>query len=488
MRDSKLYRWLEKMPAAEQNDFLQFLEIRAGKNRRELSLMLKSLIDLVQSAATCSREAFHASVFGDLPFDPNALRKRMTAIKSLLDDFLAITELLNNASAKSVWRLKALQNRGWQEFIESEYQGASDLLAGSKIAPNHFGYAMQLEESYLHLVLEAPRRGKEASFQRILDQTDLNFLVQKLRFACAAANQDRIVGTSHDFGLLQPILGHVAANEAHFPPLVRMYFHIYCLQRNAKEAGHFQAIITDLQAYLPSLETALARELCQFAINHCVARVNDGEHTFRAEIQRLYQWTLETKVLLVDEKIDGSALKNMVAVVLLSGDCDLAERLLKVYGPLLNADSDPTILEHNKAIILYHRKQFSAARKICDLVIRDARDMFIIVDARVCLWRSSFELGDLEFCLTQYDVFRMFLGRVHSMSKEHIARYKRFANGFHALVRICSKYGGTQTGKRNGELKDLLARLETSLPMANLQWLLQKTKEALEGKVPASAP
>ena len=83
MRDSKLYRWLEKMPAAEQNDFLQFLEIRAGKNRRDLSLMLKSLIDLVQSAATSSREAFHASVFGDLPFDPNALRKRMTAIKSL---------------------------------------------------------------------------------------------------------------------------------------------------------------------------------------------------------------------------------------------------------------------------------------------------------------------------------------------------------------------------------------------------------------------
>jgi hypothetical protein len=88
-------------------------------------------------------------------------------------------------------------------------------------------------------------------------------------------------------------------------------------------------------------------------------------------------------------------------------------------------------------------------------------------------------MGDLVFCLGQYDVFRMYLSRAKSMSPAHIHGYQQFAKRFHAFLRILSKYADVQRRQRNIDLEKLLATLNAQPQTTYLRWLCLKIKETL---------
>jgi hypothetical protein len=480
MRESKLYQWLIKLSTGEQNDFLRFTDFMGGKNRKELYQLLVLFLNMVvRGKSDVSREVFFSAWKKSEPYDANLLRKRMTALKQLLDEYLATREVLRKDTTRSIFLMRSLHHRGWGEYVQGAYKAAMAQLEEGEMDTQYFGSALEIEDNYLNTVMEVPRKKASPALQAALDYADLDFMVQKLRYACAAFNQDRIMGTNHNLGLLPKLLPHIAENESDFPPLVSMYYRIYRMLTEPEDARHFQMFKETLGTHALKLAKPLARELYKHAINHCIARINAGMPEFAVEIQQLYKATLATEILLTHGTIEAGELKNIVAVLLSTDNIEAAQSLLQEYGPRLNADADPTALIYNQARIHYHKGEYSQARKLCDLVIRDGRDAFYIADARVCLWKSSYELGDLDFSLAQYDAFRMFLGRVQNMSRHHLENYRQFAACFFALLRIRTKYPTGKNARRDAEFARLLTKIESSSPTTNMEWLSNKVKESI---------
>jgi hypothetical protein len=480
MRDSKLYEWMQKLQWAEQSEFLRYVELMGGKNRDALHQLLDLFLAKVMRGKGMSREEFFNLWRPGTAYDANLLRKRMTALKKLLGEYLSTTELLRQPLASTQFMLKALQQRGWTDLILPECKSAKEQLGQFPIDENHFHNTLQIEDCYVNRILETPRKWRTPVLQSALDDTDLHFILQKLRYACAAYNLDRISGTQHAEGMLPQVLHYIAQTPRVFPPIVRLYYRAYIMLTEPQEPSHFIGFQAELADHAATLSKSIAQELYKFAINHCIGRLNSGEPHFAAALHQLYQDLLGNHVLLTKGTIEAAELKNMMALVLQTGNVPLAEILLEEYGTKLAQDAEPTAVQYHEALIAYYKKEFSKARKLCDLVIRDAQDPFYILDARVCLWRSSFELGDWEYSLAQYDAFRMFLSRAQHLSPQRIASYQQFATHFFSFLRILSKYPPNKHNRKDIELRRLLAKLEAAPDINYLVWLRNKIKEALE--------
>jgi hypothetical protein len=482
MQDSKLYKWIHLLSTQEQNDFVRFVEHAGGKSRQELHGLILLFIQEVVRGKENDRELFFQKWRPGTTTDINYLRKRMTKLQELLDSFLAAQELAQNHSNEVVFLAKALERRGWNQFIEREHRDALAVLASHPVDDQHFWQKLQLESAYLNLTLEQARSTNGPTLQTPLDLVEQHYLSQALRFACAAQNQDRIVGSAHDYGLLPLLLPHIASRIDRLHPLVRIYYRVYSMQESPTDRSHYEALLDELQRHAEGFAQPIARELYKYAINHCVRRFNAGELDFSTQLGSLYTYTLAKGLLLRNGQIAAEELKNIIGLTARIGQLALAEQLLAEYSPKLSPNADPAAIAYCNVVILYYKGEYSAARYKCEEVMRDTRDPFLEIDARVYHWRASYELLDFDFGAYQHQSFRMFLRRMNTLGHLRIQGYKQFVQFFSRLYLIVEDLSPTaDKAEKKKKLEKLLADIEASDNVMDATWLKAKIAQALSG-------
>jgi hypothetical protein len=478
MQESKLHKWISRLDRGEQNAFVRYVEALGGKNRDELGRIAKLFVKKVVRGKGGTREEFYAAMGWPAPYNPAFLHSRLSDLKKKLEAFLAIQELRNDPVAVAAFHMRAVGKRGWSDFMKSEVKQAREVVQAAPADVDRFLHAMQIEESFLETTMELPRKFKEPSFQGPMQHLEEFFCLQKLRYTCAALNQDRLLNIQHDYGMLDVVIAHLLPRLQEAPPVLRMYFFTYQMMVAPTEAAHFNALKQELNAHWRGLSGELTREFYKYLVNHCIDRINAGFAEFHEEIVRIYDETMRSGALLMEGMMDPGQLKNMIAIMLRNGKMDLAERLLETYGPKLTPDADPVTVEYNRAIILYHRGEYSKARKLLEIVLRDAEDAFYKLDAKVYSWRASYEMGDLDMSEDNYNSLRMYLQRDKLLSKVARANYLLFANFLNSLLRISNEGGNSE--KRKRKLQALQTKLQAARSINNIIWLREKV--ALELK------
>ena len=480
MQDSKFFKWIRLLPTQEQNDFLRFVEHAGGKNRQELSGLLSLFLEEIVRGKGLEREVFYKKWRPGAVFDANYLRKRMTRLQELLDTFLASQELALSQANEIVFLVKALERRGWSQLIENERRDAFKTLQSDPIDEQYFWQQLQLENAYLNLKLSAVRDVEGPSLQVPMNLAEELYLVQALRYACAARNLDRVVGRSHDYGLLPHLLPYIAQRIDTFNPLIRILYRVYVMFEANSSSAHFDTFLAELGQYAGTFTVSIQRELYQYAINHCISRLNIGEQEYAPRLGKLYQDTLENGVLLRNQCIGGDELKNMVALSARLGQIEVAENLLARYAPLLAPDADPAVESYCMVVILYHKREFGAVRRASETVLLHTRDPFYEIDVRIYRWRSSYELKEYGDAESDYDAFRMFLRRVKSLGEERITRYKGYMQFFRRLWRIMAD--PTDPAAQKKALEALGTELDAATDgVADVAWLKEKIAQALRG-------
>ena len=478
MQDAKLYKWLIRLDKAEQNAFVRYVEALGGKNREELGRMAKLFVKKVVRGKGMAREAFYVAMDWPLPYNAGLLLHRLTDLKKRLEAFLAVQVLRGDALAVAAYHVKAMEGRGWADLVRSEVKSAREIVQSAPADVGRFLHAMQLEESYLNATMEAPRKFKEASFQVPMQHLEDFFCLQKLRYGCAAHTQEGVQGNiAHDYGLLDQVIAYLRPRLDALPQVLRMYYHLYHMLHGPAEGAHFQALRGELQGHWQELSAGLAREFYTYLSNHCSKRINAGELAFYDELERIYEETMASGALLSDGMIEPGMLKNMVGVMIRSGKLEVAERLIDTYSTKLTPEADPVTCGYLRAIMDYHRGDFSKARKGLEWVLRDAKDVFFKMDAKVYSWRASYELGDLDLSEDNYHALRMYLQRDKLLPKGTRDNYLQFLNGLHSLLGIVQE--DCTPEKRRRKLLVLQAKLLAFRSVSNILWLRQKVEREL---------
>jgi hypothetical protein len=502
MRASKLYQWLKKLPTQEQNEFLRYVNYGGGRNREELSSILALFLAKVVRGGEMSREAFWAECWGGEAFDPNRFNKRLSELKGLLDEFLGFQAMRQNPVTKTSLLAQALKQRNLGEFAQSERHDALKTLKNAPIDIADSVLQLQIEENFLQLELSSPRSSKrydEPVFQELMQHVEQYYFAQMLRYACAALNQDRIFGTTHDYGALPSMLPHIERDLPRCHILVRLYYRIYMMQNEPETPSHFEALRDDLAREGARLEADLHRDLYMLAINHCVRRINLGEEAYFEKLSRIYSEIRETGVLLVNGYVNTGELKNIISVAVRSDKIALAYELLDAYGQRLLPGTEWAIA-YNRAVIDYHRavlyqaalgpQELAAARRSIEAeyvrirkvfyeLIGKSDDIFYDMDAKVYYLRVSNELGQFDMFEIQFEPLRVFLGRKKGISAAHKENYRQFIYFLKDLCRIRTDNSLT-TKHRRDKLRKLEARLGAAYDIANISWLREKIKEALD--------
>ena len=477
MRDSKLYRWLSRLDTGEQNEFMRYVSALGGKNREELGRMVKLFVEKVVRGKGLDRAVFYQQMGWPEPYESNLLHQRLTDLKKKLDAFLAIQEFRRDAGAVAVYQMRGIYRRGWLELMRTEVKQARMAAAETENDERRSLYGMMIEESHLLATMELARNFKEPSFQATMDHLEELFCLQTLRYACAALNQDRILNVQHDYGMIDAVIAHLGARLEGIAPVLKLYCHAYHMLAEYGEKQHFRKLKDGLSFHWKSLSGELRRELYRYLINYCVAQINTGEQTFSAEIVQIYEETLQSGALLDEGKMDPGQLKNMIAIAIRSEKLEAAERLLEVYGPMLTPEADSMTIDYNRAILLYHQGEYSKARKLLELVLRDTKDIFFKLDAKLYSWRASYELGDLDMSEDNYNALRMYLLRDRVLSKGIRASYMQFVTHLHSLWQVI--HGEADEKKRKRKLMALLKKLKARQSGANILWLVEKVEEEL---------
>lgn len=480
MQDSKLFKWIRLLPTQEQNDFLRFVEHAGGKNRQELHGLLSHFLEDVVRGKGSDRESFYKKWRPDSDYDVNYLRKRMTRLQELFDSFLAAQELALHPADQVVFLAKALERRDWGQFIETERRDALKVLQAEPIDDQFFWQQLQLENAYLKLKLASERNVEGPSLQVPMNMVEELYLVQALRFACAARNQDRIIGTAHDYGFLPHVLPHITERITHMNPLVRVYYRVHQMHEEHGSSQHYDAFMADLATYTGMFAPTILRELYQYAINHCVSRLNAREMEFAPRLSELYNDLLNKGILLRNGYIAGDELKNMIGLSARIGQLEVAEELLERYKPLLSPDADPAVANYCKLVIHYYKGEFAQVRRECENVLKDTKDTFYESDARIYYLRACYEMKDFDFVDSQYDAFRMFLRRVRQIGKTRIQRYQGFLLYFNRLYRIMQDHSTLNAAKKK-LLETLSQDLDEAKNVADAPWLKDKITQALRG-------
>jgi tetratricopeptide (TPR) repeat protein len=480
MHESKLYRYLTRLDRGEQNAFVRYVEALGGKNRDELGRMAKLFIKKVVRGKAISREAFYAAMDWPEPFNPGLLNHRLTDLKKKLDAFLAIHALQHDPRAHALWQLRGLRIRGWTDLLKSEMKAALETLEEAPADADQFLYQMQLAEGLLSATMESARKFKEPSFQKPMQHLEDYFCLQQLRYACAALTLDRILNLQHDYGMLPAVIAHLFTRQSNLPPLLTLYLHTFQMLREPLENAHYLALRSGLEQHWKFVHPEIARELYKYLLNHCAARINAGDTAYIEEIVRIYENTLDTGALLTEGKIEPAQLKNMISMMIRLGNLPVAQRLLDTYIPKLESDAEPGTAPYMRAVLLYHQGQYSEARKLLEIVLRDTEDVFFKVDARLFSWRCSYELGDLDLSEDNFNSVRMYLQRDKLLAMDVRKNYLQFATYLHRLWRICSEE--PRMDQRQKKLLALEAQLQIAKNVSNIVWLREKIAQELRNK------
>lgn len=478
MRDSKLCKWLSRLDKGEQNAFLRYVQALGGKNREELHRVAKLFVKkVVRGSKNMSREEFYLSMGWSPPYNPGHLHSRLTDLKKKLEAFLAIQELRKNPVAVTAYHLQAIAARGWTDLARAEVKQARDTVEEAAVDVERYRYQLQIEESYLIAAIESPRKFKEPSFQEPMRLLEQYFCLQKLRFACAALSQDRMMNLQHDYGMVEAVLDAVRARLADAPPVLRMYYHTYHMIASPDDSSHFHTLRAEIERHWVELDRELAQEFYKHLLNYCSLRINAGFPEFVEELSGIYEQTMDTGVLLVDGRMDPGQLKNIIGMMIRTGKMEVAERLLATYGPKLTADADPVTTDFLSALILYYQGQYSMTRKLMEIVQRDAEDIFFKLQAKLYSMRASYELGDLDLSEDNYNALRMYLKRDKLLPRASRENYLEFINLLNRLWTIQQE--AWPRDKRRRKLQALEAKASEAPSNNNILWLREKVAEEL---------
>lgn len=479
MQDSKLHKWLSRLDKREQNTFVRYVEALGGKNRDELGRFAKLFVKkVVRSVKGMGREEFYFAMGWEPPYNAGYLHARLSDLKKKLETFLAYQEMRSDALAVAAYHMRATVRRGWADLAKAEIKQARDAVREAPICIERLAYGLQIEENYLNMAMELPRKFKEPSFQGLMWNLEELFCIQKLRYACAALNQDLTMNVKHDYGMLDDVLREVEARLPRSSWVLGMYFHAYKMLASPMQGVHFQTLRIELERHWKGMDDVLVNEFYKHLINHCINKINAGFSEFNGELAQIYDEVMASGAILVNGMLDPGQLKNMIAVMIRMKKLEVAEKLLETYGPKLMLD-DATALVFNKAIICYHRGEFSATRKLMELVQQDAKDVFFKLEAKIYSMMASYELHDLDLSSDNYNALRMFLKRDKLLPAERRENYLVFISLLNRLWVIDQE---AWTGmKRQRKLERLQASLATAPNTKNILWLREKVVAELNG-------
>lgn len=459
MRDSLLLKYLEKLPAAERDEFHRWLASPFFNRRKAVQALFEYIAEhLTKHPENLRKEEVFAAIFPGEPYDNRKLNYHMSWLLEQLRDYLGWREWQRDEAEVQLYRCRALRRYGMQASFEKEIGQARATLATQSWRDEHWHYLnYQISrEKYEYTALQSRtvRAASGLSLDEMTRHATLAHRLNQLRLYCSAEALNTVAGErSGTMSVTAPV-----------EPSVELYENLLqALRFPAEETAFFRARQL-LEENWAQFRDSERRDLYLLALNFCIRKINGGQRQFMRAAFDLYRSGLENKALFENGALSRFTYKNAVTAGLALFEFDWVRTFIEDYKIYLPPRERHHAYVYNLAMYYFRLPDYDQA--MC--LLRDADfgdDTLSQLDARTMLLRIYFERGFQDALESLLDSFQTYLRRQKDLGY-HRDNYLNLLRFTRRMLRLAP--GETP------ERAHLLKTIAETPALAERDWLLEK--------------
>ena len=480
MLQSKLISLFSTLSPAERRRFKKWVNSPIHNFNPKISTFYTFLETRSElSTRTLKRERAFAAVFGKQPYDDQQMRRLMSELLGVLENFLTHEAWLETPSEQWLSRAKIYRQRQLPDDATAYLNKAEEILDVQPLRDaRYFLDHYRLQEERL---AQNPARDSALNLQEMADELAHFFVAELLRNACSAASHSAIYRADYQLPYLDVVLADCAAGRYDEVPLIRLYFHSYrCLSESTADEHFFvyKNLLPDAANWLTKGDL---RDVLLFGINYCIRRLNTDAPVFLCDVFDLYKLGLEQGTFLENGLLSRFSYKNIATAALKLGETAWVEQFLEDYSPLLSHEFRAHYERFCRAKLCYQKGDYGKVQTLLhDLAFED---VLLELNARLLLLKIYFETSEWRLLEGFLISFERFVSR-KKMLAYHAPNYRN-------IIQLTTKLMLWKRSKRPfaiEELENLRHQINTGKPLTEKEWLLEQFGKNLSNGERTTSP
>jgi len=481
MLGSKLLLMLEPLNSREFKRFVEFVHSPYFNKHERLQALADYLLLYLpdrNEKALDRHEVFWHLFPDETDYQEQKLSDLMSYLVKLLEQFLALQAYEQNEVAQQLHLLTALASRDLHKPFQQVQRGLRRQLDKQVQRDERF-YLQEYDywdESDLYFMRQQ-KRTKDVSLQNKVDALDLFYLTAKLKNACEMVNRQHVISESYHFWLTDEVLHYLRdhIHEYHEHPAIVAYFHILKTLTETEAEDHFHELKRVLATNISRFAQEELRYMYLYVQNYIIHRINKGHADFLRELFELYQWLLETGIILEDGFLSQWDYKNIVSAGYRLGEFTWTEKFIHAYKENLREEERENAFNYNLANLYYFRQEYRNAKRLLQTV--EFSDVYYALGARSLLLKIYYDTQDFDPLFSLLDSFAVYLKRNKEVSSYQQQIHLSFLKLVRRLANMRSKQLAGTGAIDQPAVNKLWERVNETREVANLAWLKKRLEE-----------
>jgi hypothetical protein len=436
------------------------------------------LYDYILAGGKWDKPTVFAAIYAEKAYNDDTLRHAQSILVKAIERYLVETEMNNvtdifeDKGAHNAYRLARCYHKiGAEKPFLHAFRQYKTAAAAQKIENVETLHLEAQAENLWFLQTTDKQRTAETNLQTILEAQEKHFAAAQLKMVCTAISYQNIHKNDYDFGLLEPLLARVAAqNWQESVPAIGAYFYIYKMNTEVESEGFFKILKQNLPLYATVFDKNEQQNCAIFAINYAIKQCNKGNKTFFKELFDLYKTGVEGGVLLgKNQELSVYTYKNAIATGLRIGETDYVLHFLEKYKKYLPIAERLNYYEYNLARYYFTIRNLAKAAPLLQKLTYG--DIFLQLDAKVMLLKIYYETDDYDALDAHLRSFQQFLQRKKTALSYHQQNY---LNIIHCAKQLVLRNGMTEKKEEQAETAALRETFTNLKPLTEREWLLLK--------------
>ncbi len=403
-------------------------------------------------------------------YDEKKLGYLMSDMQKLIDKFLAYNELMEHPIQHEYYLMTSYIDCGLDKHFSKTMKDAQHVQKENHYRDADYFYNEFLLEALNNVYFDKQRKhAYDESLQRAIDNLDLYYLAQKLKYSCELFNRKNIVAADYKLRLLDEILLYLKDKDFQEAPSVAIYYQILMTLTDKENEDHFKklrGLLGEHGSRFPLLE---ARDMYLYAQNYCIKQINSGNQNYLNELFHLYKTMLDKKIAFDGKYITPWTYKNIVGVALRVEEYKWVEKFIHEYKEHLSPEMRENAFAFNLASFYFNKGAFNKALELLRNV--EFTDIVYSLDSKAMLLRIYYELNAIDPLLSLLDSFQVYLRRNKLISENQKTIYQNLVHFVKEATRI--RQGDKEAAKK------LKEKIEKTRQVAYLQWMMKKADELM---------
>lgn len=467
MENSKIIGLLRNMPAEDLKSLRRWIKVHGVKKDayRLFEYLFKHLA--ATNPEKLSKETIFRVLFRNKNYNDLKLRYMSFELLRMCEDFVVFRSVSKNQNQYQLYLLEYYRQHGLSKFFEQIYSSLRESMKAQTIRDsNYFFASMSLNSEYNKYLKSKQNRAIEPNIQRLSDDLDIFYLLNKLKVYSEALNYKNILKVDYNIRFVDHLLKEISQiGIDQYPALKIYYYALLTLIENEKEE-YFYELKKNIQQYKKVFETEELQGTYTLARNYCIKKINLGNKKFVRELFELYQWELELINESETKELPAAIYKNIVTLAFMLNELEWTFHFIERYTKFLPKEHRESYYNLNIATYYFKKKEYDKVIGLLSHV--EYHDFFIQLSAKSLLMKTYFELNE----------YLPFDSLVHSfkilLQSKKVIGYHR--NNYINFIKYCRKLLFREKLAK-AELAKIEAEITDTKELVEKEWLLEKVQD-----------